>query len=180
MLTKLRKLLPAAFFLLLLLLGLFFLFKGTVSADRLEIDAREALHLDASMLCVQDLSEEAAVLLFYTPDRTAHSYAIYLRNPLFPFSYRFANGGSSYTIATGVSAFTYPDRATLLLSLNTQGAALVELTDTQEPFRRELDPTAPFALVLPPVDQEKNSLTTLHIWDEAGADLALASFLVQA
>ena len=60
-----------------------------VPASRLEQDLRSSQHIPDSWTVVGDVTEEAAVFLFYPPERNSYGVTLYRNEPGLSFGYFF-------------------------------------------------------------------------------------------
>ena len=121
-----------------------------VSASKLEADVRRGQHIDSSWVTEGEVSEEMAAYISYPPDRTDHTYSIYVNRPGWSFGYFFRCGGDLVETEKYITEYRldgYNER--VFISMNQQKAAYYTYDGADSMQTAELDSTKPFAFVLP-------------------------------
>lgn len=121
-----------------------------VSKNSLEQDARVLSAVKDGWQMAEDTSDWMSAMVFYPPDKSDHSFQLYVNRPGLSFGYFFRGGGSLAAVETSIAEFTVEgceDRA--FVSLNTQGIVKVEIDSGAAVKEIELDGAKPFAMVLP-------------------------------
>lgn len=128
-----------------------------VPASRLEQDLRSSQHIPDSWTVVGDVTEEAAVFLFYPPERNSYGVTLYRNEPGLSFGYFFRG---SHTVA-GIHGTTEELPAevegiplegtglTAYVSMNTAGIRRLKQNDGNTVEIHLLDGQSPFVLLLP-------------------------------
>ena len=139
--------------LLVFLLGFGFLWLNNdigLSDDRLAWDFRQSQTIQNDWHISGDITDTMAAFIAYPEDRSDHTFAVYVNRPGLSFGYFFRGGGDIVSVERAIAEYTvegYRERA--FISLNTQGAARVEIDNGTEVEIIPLDSRKPFALVLP-------------------------------
>ncbi len=140
-------------------------------AAQLEVSARKTQQVDATWQSVKSEEGPLTAFLFYNEAGTEAKYALFENRPGLSFGYFAAEltdvaPTASQAVLDDVLLVPYPleDRLHLaLFSTNSSAVARVELTTTDGVQVTEVDPAAPFVLVLPAVQAY-----TISLYDENG------------
>lgn len=138
--------------------AVFLVCKGAIGVpkSRLEQDLRSSQHIPDNWTVVGDVTEQAAVFLFYPPEQTTYGVTVYRNEPGLSFGYFFRG---SHTVA-GIHGTTedFPvevekiplDGTDLIayVSLNIAGIQRVEQNDGNTVEVLSLNGQAPFVLLL--------------------------------
>lgn len=135
-----------------------------VQRFRLEEDLRSSRHIPDNWTVTGDVTDKAAVYLFYPPEQNTYGVSVYINSPGPSFGYFFRG---SYSVADihgtiqglsnevdvipleGTGLFAY-------VSMNLAGIERIESNGSVNMEQISLDSQAPFALLLP---QSADSLT---------------------
>lgn len=120
-----------------------------VTKSGLEKDARESMKVDNTWESVQAVNEDLSAMLFYGPEQTGYTYAVYLNRDGFSFGYFFRESGVGPYIEEGVQEIIYEDRGIALLSMNVDGISRIVSENGVTVQTIEVDADKPFAAVLP-------------------------------
>lgn len=121
-----------------------------VSRGRLEQDARESQRIDSDWEMAQGVNEELCAMLFYDDDKDEYTYSVYLTGDGISYGYFFREGGSGYSyIEEGVQGIIYEDKGIALMSLNEARVSKIVVDNNVTEETIEVDPSEPFAVVLP-------------------------------
>jgi len=140
--------------LVLITAAAFVYFSGMIgiSADYIERDARASQRINGSWEVATSASERTIAMLFYDgmQDEGKHTFSIYAKHPGLSFGYFFRAGGSASIIRDGIYVYLLPDDGeTTLLSMNKDNVARIEIDDGIIKTHIDVDPSKPFAVVLP-------------------------------
>lgn len=120
-----------------------------VSREGLEQDARKTQEIDADWKMTQGINDELCAMLFYDEDRAEYVYSVYLTKDKPSYGYFFREGGSYPYIDENVHGIVYEEKGIALLSMNTDKVCRIVTNDSVAEETIEVDPTQPFAVVLP-------------------------------
>ena len=120
-----------------------------VSREKLEQDARKSQEIDGSWEMAQGINDGLCVMLFYDEDKTEYVYSVYLTKDKPSYGYFFREGGTYPYIDENVHGIVYEEKGIALLSLNADKVCRIVTRDSVAEETIEVDPTQPFALVLP-------------------------------
>lgn len=121
-----------------------------IPASKIEQDIRNNSHIAASWNITGDTTDALAAYISYAEDQSDHSFSIYVNRPGLSFGYFFRGGGSISGIDKRIAKFVIEDYTECAyLSMNRQGAVLLEIDDGNTVQQIRLDPQKPFAVVLP-------------------------------
>lgn len=120
-----------------------------VAAGSLEKDAREEQNIAGSWEMAQAVNDELCAMLFYDAETRDYTYSIYMKKEGTSYGYFFSQGGTDPYIAQGVRGMVYDDKGIALLSMNEDKVSKIVLDNDVTKETIEIDPTKPFAVVLP-------------------------------
>lgn len=131
---------------------------------RLEEDLRSSQHIPDNWTVTGDVTDKAAVYLFYPPEQNTYGVSVYINRPGPSFSYFFRGSYSVADIHGTIQGLSnevdvIPLEVTGLfayVSMNLAGIERIESNDSVNMEQISLDSQAPFALLLP---QSADSLT---------------------
>ena len=115
------------------------------TASDIEEHAREYQDIGDDWDIEIDLSDTLAAVLAYNDDMSDHTFAIYENANRIGTDYVFRHGGSTTSVERSVRVFKY-DGAIALVSMNALHISRIECHDGAS---YEIDPNAPFVLVIP-------------------------------
>jgi len=119
-----------------------------VSADNIERDARKSQKVDTWEVS-KSVNDKLGAMIFYSDTLDAHIFSIYLNRDGFSFGYFFRTGGSDSIIMDGVHEFAYDTYGSAIISMNKVGVARIVLDNGADATRIDIDPSKPFAVVIP-------------------------------
>ncbi len=120
-----------------------------VSGSRLEQDARERHNVPSSWELVQAVNEDICAMLFYDEDVQQYVYSVYLTREGLSYGYFFAEGGTEKLMSEKVKGIAFENKGIVLLSLNQDNICKVVTGNGAAEEIMPVEPTKPFALVLP-------------------------------
>lgn len=133
----------AALFVIALSAGVF-----GVSAGNIEQDARKSQRINSSWAVSKATNDRLGAMIFYNETLDDYVYSIYVNREGFSFGYFFRHSGSG-GIMDGIHEFTYDTNGSALISMNKSKVAGITLDDGIHVTRIDIDPTKPFAAVIP-------------------------------
>ena len=150
---------------------------GMIGLNLSSIEEIEHKHRDVPMdwTMLQTHNERLAVVLFFDEEKEDASFSVYTKRDGFYYGYYTRYTGGVEEIGDQVLGLRVLDRksppAVALLSMNSQGVALVEATDAQGEVQKiEVDPAAPFVLVF-------NNPQVLTLLDVEGNPVEIGTML---
>ena len=120
-----------------------------VAAGSLEKDAREGQNIASDWEMAQAVNNEMCAMLFYDAEMSDYTYSIYMKKDETSYGYFFSQGGKDPYIGESVRGMIYDDKGIALLSMNEDKVSKIEADDGVSKKTIEIDPTKPFAVVLP-------------------------------
>jgi hypothetical protein len=120
-----------------------------VSADSIEQDARKSQKINSSWQISKSVNDRLGAIIFYSDTLDDYTYSIYLKRSGLSFGYFFRSGGSNSSIMAGIHEFTYNSNGSALISMNKAKVAKIELDNGVNITKIDVDPTKPFAVVIP-------------------------------
>lgn len=154
----------------ILVLGGLILYKGDmigVSGQNIEQNARKEQNVDAGWEVAQAVDEKLGAVLFYDEAAEQYCYSVYLKKNQPSVGYFYREGGNDPYIEEGVRCVVYEDTGMALLSLNREKVASIVVADQNGKETIQVDPNAPFTVVLPLDCQE------IAMFDAAGNDVSV-------
>lgn len=121
-----------------------------VRRSKLEEDIRMSQKIKEDWAVEGAASDTVAAYISYPPDRSDHTFSVYVNRSGLSLGYFFRAGGSLSGVDEGIAAYTiegYGERA--FISMNKQGAERLEIGDGNSVEKIEIDGSKPFAIVLP-------------------------------
>lgn len=121
-----------------------------VRRSKLEEDIRMSQKIKEDWAVEGAASDMVAAYISYPPDRSDHTFSVYVNRSGLSLGYFFRAGGSLSGVDEGIAAYTiegYGERA--FISMNKQGAERLEIGDGNSVEKIEIDGSKPFAIVLP-------------------------------
>lgn len=115
----------------------------------LERNARYSQKIEQNWLVQKDVSDTMAAMIFYSEDKSDHTFSIYVNRPNLSFGYFFRGGGDiteSEKYITEITVEGYNEKA--FISMNYQKAEKLEIDDGNNVQTIEIDSNSPFAFVL--------------------------------
>lgn len=146
---KTEKIAVFAGMLVIILLGFLIIWNADIlgsSPENLERKAREEQEIDSQWELVQDTNADMSALLFYNRDKSDCRFSVYLTREGLSYGYFFREGGADGFIISGVRGLVFEDKGVALLSLNVDKVCKIQCSNGES---REIDPSMPFAVVLP-------------------------------
>lgn len=146
---KTEKIAVLAGILVIVFLGVLILWKADIlgsSPENLERKAREEQEIDSRWKLVQDTNADMSALLFYNQEKSDCRFSVYLTRESLSYGYFFREGGADGFIINGVRGLVFEDKGVALLSLNGDKVCRIQCGNGES---REIDPSLPFAVVLP-------------------------------
>ena len=120
-----------------------------VSQHRIEKDARQKQKIDENWLVAKDITDELGAMLFYDETSGSHVFSVYLKRGGLSWGYFFRDGGTLDSVSTGIQGFSYGEQGMALLSMNHERIEKIRMSRGQKIEMIEIDPEAPFAVVIP-------------------------------
>ena len=149
---KAEKITVMAGILVIILLGFLIVWNAGiigVSKSRLEQDARENQKISGDWKMVQAVDENICAMLFYDEAKKDCTYSVYLAHEGISYGYFFHDGGVDSYMTEGTRVVIYDDKGIALLSLNKDRVCRIEVEKNADTQVIQVDPTLPFAVVLP-------------------------------
>ncbi len=127
-----------------------------VPARNIEQDARRNQKIDRAWAVSIATNDRLGAMLFYNEMLDDYVYSIYVNREGFSFGYFFRSGGSASStigsgdsIMDGVHGFAYGTNGSAIISMNKSRVAEISLDNGIHVTRIDIDPTKPFAAVIP-------------------------------
>jgi len=121
-----------------------------VRRSKLEEDIRMSQKIKEDWAVEGMASDTVAAYISYPPDRTDHTFSVYVNRPGLSVGYFFRGGGNLSGVDEGIAEYTiegYNERA--FISMNKQGVERLEIDDGDSVEKIAIDGRKPFAIVLP-------------------------------
>lgn len=119
-----------------------------ISKNMLEQDARKNQDISNDWQMVQDNNGDMSVMLFYNEAHSDCRYSVYMTHNGVSYGYFFIDGGVDGFLIDSSRGVIYEDRGIALLSMNKDEVCRIEVGSGAAKVI-QVDPTKPFALVLP-------------------------------
>lgn len=120
-----------------------------VPAGNLEQDARKTQRIDRSWAVSKATNGRLGAMLFYSETLDDYVYSIYVNREGFSFGYFFKSSGSGAGGMDGIREFAYDASGSAIISMNQSRVAEITLDNGVYVTRIDIDPTKPFAVVIP-------------------------------
>lgn len=149
---KAEKILLAAGIIVIIMLAVLIVWQSDsigVSRAGLEKDARENHNIEDDWKMAQDVNEDLCAMLFYDEDQDEYVYSVYLSQEGMSFGYFYRQGGTDEYIGESVKGIVYEDKGIALMSMNHDRVCLIQVESPEGERNIQVDPTKPFAVVLP-------------------------------
>lgn len=117
-----------------------------VAMSGLEDDVRSSSKIKEDWVVEGDVSDTMAAYISYAPDKTDHSFSVYVNRPGFSFGY-FFRGGGNIIYLTEFTVKGYNERA--FISMNHENVERIEIDNGDGVQVIDIDSNKPFAVVLP-------------------------------
>lgn len=162
-------LVTALCFMVVAVLSITFVFNSDrmTNAKQLEQAARQSRNIGEDWEVQLSMTDDYAVMLFYSSDMSDHSYSVYRNTGLIFPDYTFIRGGSRTEIERGILTLGYGN-SLILLSLNSDHVAKIVCHDAGI---YDINPESPFTVIVPQggieiFDKEGNPVLTKMFGDE--------------
>ncbi len=120
-----------------------------VPANNIEQDARKNQKIDSTWEVSKSVNSGLGAMIFYDDTLDDYIYSIYVNRDGFSFGYFFRSGGANSGIMDGICKLRYDPNGSALISMNKAGVARIDLDNGVNVTRIDIDPTKPFAVVIP-------------------------------
>ena len=135
----------------LLLCFLYLWFNNDIGVSKKNIvsDARVEQAISSEWDVIEQTTDELSAMIFYDDLKEEHTFSVYANWDGLSFGYFFTHGGKDIGILNGVCEFVYSSlEEKAVISMNSQRASSLNMTDGNTVMTIELDPDKPFALVV--------------------------------
>ena len=119
-------------------------------ANNIAKDARKGQGIDGAWNMSGSSNDAMAAMIFYNETLDDHTFSLYLDRGGLSFGYFFREGGSNSTIANGILMLEYGANGSAVFSMNKERVGRIEHNDGENTTEIIVDPSRPFAVVLPP------------------------------
>lgn len=119
--------------------------KRLSTVNDIENDVRSVQNISSDWNMEIAMNDRIAAVIAYDDQRSEHIFSIYISNSKTRTDYVFRYGGKATSIERSIRVFKF-EGSTAFISMNTLHISAIECHDGE---RYEVDPNAPFVLVIP-------------------------------
>ena len=121
-----------------------------ISPNHLEEDIRSSQKISDYWTVDGEVSDTMAAFISYPPNKTDHTYSVYIKHQGLSFGYFFRTGGDIVSVDKYITKFTMNECDEIaFISMNSQQVERLEIDDGDTVQVIDIDSSKPFAIVLP-------------------------------